>query len=64
MFDLTAYEVVRKNYFAEGQTRDFKLFHEKIIISSHLGAFPHLYDKTKPEIDVVKVGKAYINPLS
>jgi len=28
------------------------------------GAFPHLYDKTKPEIDVVAVGKAYINPLS
>jgi len=45
MFDLTAYEIVRKKYFAEG-------------------AFPHLYDKTKPEIDVVKVGKAYINPLS
>jgi len=28
------------------------------------GAFPHLYEKTKPEIDVVAVGKAYINPLS
>ena len=28
------------------------------------GSFPHLYDKTKPEIDVVSVGKAYINPLS
>ena len=28
------------------------------------GAFPHVYDKTKPEIDVVAVGKAYIDPLS
>ncbi|XP_047738104.1 delta(24)-sterol reductase [Hyalella azteca] len=27
------------------------------------GAFPHLYDKTKPEIDVVEVGKRYIDPL-
>ena len=27
------------------------------------GAFPHLYDKTKPEIDVVAVGKAYMDPL-
>ncbi|XP_065335539.1 delta(24)-sterol reductase-like isoform X2 [Cloeon dipterum] len=26
-------------------------------------AFPHLYDKVKPEIDVFKVGKEYINPL-
>ncbi|KAF4524864.1 hypothetical protein B566_EDAN012820 [Ephemera danica] len=26
-------------------------------------AFPHLYDKVKPEIDVFEVGKQYINPL-
>jgi len=28
------------------------------------GAFPHVYDKTKPEIDIVAVGKAYMDPLS
>ena len=28
------------------------------------GAFPHVYDKTKPEIDSVAVGKAYMDPLS
>ncbi len=44
MFDLTAYESVRRKYHAEG-------------------AFPHLYDKIKPEIDVFKVGKEYIDPL-
>ncbi|XP_037069141.1 delta(24)-sterol reductase-like [Pollicipes pollicipes] len=27
------------------------------------GAFPHLYDKVKPEIDVVAVGEEYIDPL-
>ncbi|XP_071529727.1 delta(24)-sterol reductase-like [Panulirus ornatus] len=27
------------------------------------GAFPHLYDKIKPEIDVVEVGKQYIDPI-
>jgi len=27
------------------------------------GAFPHLYEKVKPEIDVVEIGKQYINPL-
>lgn len=26
-------------------------------------AFPHLYDKVKPEIDVVAVGKQYMDPL-
>jgi len=26
-------------------------------------AFPHLYDKVKPEIDVFQVGKEYIDPL-
>ena len=40
MFDLTAYEKVRKKYKAEG-------------------AFPHLYDKVKPEVDVVAIGKKY-----
>ena len=44
MFDLTAYEKVRKKYGAEG-------------------AFPHLFDKTKPEIDVVAVGQEYMDPL-
>ena len=39
-----------------------KIFYTKYTIIA--GAFPHLYDKTKPEIDVVSVGKAYINPLS
>jgi len=29
-----------------------------------VGAFPHVYDKTKPEIDIVAVGQAYIEPLS
>ena len=27
------------------------------------GAFPHLYDKIRPEIDVFKVGKEYMDPL-
>ena len=27
------------------------------------GAFPHLYEKIKPEIDVLEVGKAYMDPL-
>lgn len=27
------------------------------------GAFPHLYDKVKPEIDVVQVGKDFMDPL-
>lgn len=40
MFDLSAYEKVRKKYSAEG-------------------AFPHLYDKVKPEVDVVAIGKRY-----
>ena len=44
MFDLTAYEKVRRKYKAEG-------------------AFPHLYDKVKPEIDVFKVGAEYADPL-
>lgn len=63
MFDLTAYELVRKKYCAEGiyiEALDLQRLEQRFI----LGAFPHLYDKTKPEIDVVKVGKAYINPLS
>ena len=60
MFDLTAYEVVRKKYHAEGC--QYILKYQSILLTS--GAFPHLYDKTKPEIDVVSVGKAYINPLS
>ena len=29
-----------------------------------VGAFPHVYDKTKPEIDSVAVGQAYMDPLS
>ena len=61
MFDLTAYEIVRKKYFAEGLMMITIIFNVEFPSS---GAFPHLYDKTKPEIDVVEVGKAYINPLS
>jgi hypothetical protein len=26
-------------------------------------AFPHLYDKVKPEIDVFKIGQEYADPL-
>ena len=37
MFDLTAYEKMRRDYNAEG-------------------AFPHLYDKIKPEVDVMQIG--------
>lgn len=44
MFDLTAYEIVRRKYNAEG-------------------AFPHLYDKVKPEIDVFAIGQEYMDPL-
>ncbi|KAG7160565.1 Delta(24)-sterol reductase-like 1 [Homarus americanus] len=44
MFDLMAYDQVRRKYNAEG-------------------AFPHLHDKIKPEIDVVEVGKQYMDPL-
>ncbi|XP_076029623.1 delta(24)-sterol reductase-like [Oratosquilla oratoria] len=44
MFDMTAYEQMRKKYQAEG-------------------AFPHLFDKTKPEIDVIEVGKQFMDPL-
>ena len=28
-----------------------------------VGAFPHLYDKVKPEIDVIQVGKDFMDPL-
>jgi len=27
------------------------------------GAFPHLYDKVKPEVDVFKIGQEYMDPL-
>ncbi len=27
------------------------------------GAFPHLYDKVKPEVDVFQIGKEYMDPL-
>ena len=27
------------------------------------GAFPHLYEKIKPEINVLEVGKAFMDPL-
>ncbi|KAF2360659.1 FAD linked oxidase N-terminal, partial [Trinorchestia longiramus] len=38
--------------------------YEKCRVKYHAeGAFPHLYDKTKPEIDVFEVGKKYVNPL-
>ena len=42
---------------------DLKLY-EEVRKKFHAdGAFPHLYDKIKPEIDVVEIGKQYINPL-
>ena len=28
-----------------------------------VNAFPHLYDKVKPEIDVIQVGKDFMDPL-
>lgn len=38
--------------------------YEKVRTRYHAdGAFPHLYDKVKPEIDVFEVGKQYIDPL-
>ena len=38
--------------------------YEKIRRKYHaVGAFPHLYDKVKPEIDVIKVGKDFMDPL-
>ncbi|XP_023334287.1 delta(24)-sterol reductase isoform X2 [Eurytemora carolleeae] len=39
--------------------------YEKVRRKYHAeGAFPHVYDKTKPEVDVVAIGKAYMDPLS
>lgn len=38
--------------------------YEKVRKKYHAeGAFPHVYDKIKPEIDVFKVGKEYMDPL-
>jgi len=38
--------------------------YEKVRRKYHaIGAFPHLYDKVKPEIDVIKVGKDFMDPL-
>ena len=38
--------------------------YERVRTKYHaVGAFPHLFDKTKPEIDVVQVGKEYMDPL-
>ena len=38
--------------------------YEKVRENYHAnGAFPHLYDKVSPEIDVFEVGKQYIDPL-
>ena len=40
------------------------LGYEQVRIKYHAyGAFPHLYDKIKPEINVVEVGKQYMDPL-
>jgi len=39
--------------------------YEKVRSKYHAeGAFPHVYEKTAPEIDIVAVGKAYMDPLS
>ncbi|CAL8078831.1 unnamed protein product [Orchesella dallaii] len=38
--------------------------YEKVRRKYHAeGAFPHLFDKVRPEIDVFEVGKQYIDPL-
>lgn len=38
--------------------------YEKVRQKYHAeGAFPHLYEKVKPEIDVFAIGKEYIDPL-
>ena len=39
---------------------DYEIVRKKYHAS---GAFPHLYDKIKPEIDVVQVGKDFMDPL-
>ena len=40
------------------------LAYEKVREKYHAnGAFPHLYDKVKPEINVFEVGKDYMDPL-
>lgn len=45
------------------QMFDLTLY-EKVRKKYHAdGAFPHLFDKVKPEIDVFEVGKQYIDPL-
>ena len=42
----------------------YVLCYEQVRIKYHAnGAFPHLYDKIKPEINVVEVGKQYMDPL-
>ena len=43
----------------------FDLTHYEIVREKYhaVGAFPHLYDKVKPEIDVIKVGKDFMDPL-
>ncbi|ODN03240.1 Delta(24)-sterol reductase [Orchesella cincta] len=42
---------------------DLNLY-EKVRRKYHAeGAFPHLFDKVRPEIDVFEVGKQYIDPL-
>ena len=68
MFDTTAYERVRAKYHAEGKsgcTVVCSPVQDQSCIQFPLpGAFPHLYDKTKPEIDVVAVGRQFIEPLS
>ena len=63
MFDTTAYERVRSKYHAEGKPMQSASRQLLKVLYFCTGAFPHLYDKTKPEIDVVAVGKAYMDPL-
>ena len=43
----------------------FDLTHYEVVRKKYhaVGAFPHLYDKVKPEIDVIKVGKEFMDPL-
>ena len=45
-----------KSYFFSAYEQVRQKYHSE-------GAFPHLYEKIKPEIDVLEVGKAYMDPL-
>ena len=63
MFDLTSKTIFLKETSMPELFSSF-LDYEKVREKYYAnGAFPHLYDKIKPEIDVIEVGKAYMDPL-